>query len=216
MKKLVMFDMDGVLFNTMPCHAEAWTRTMHEIGRECSPYIVYLNEGRNGEGMIKELLGPGFDHVTLYERKCKHYDELPFGEVLPGAVEALRAVRDSGLASTIVTGSGQAQTLEHLKCVFAGLFREDWMVTGFDVKRGKPDPEPYLIGLRKAGITADEAIVVENAPLGIRSARAAGCQVLAVNTGPLEDSLLLNEGADELYHSMSELADALPALLESF
>lgn len=215
MKKLVMFDMDGVLFNTMPCHAEAWVKTVREIGRDIPAEVFYLNEGRNGESMIRELLGSDAGYKELYKRKSHFYDELPPAPVMPGAIEALRAVRAAGLESTIVTGSGQVQTLERLRTEFAGLFREDWMVTGFDVRIGKPDPEPYLTGLHKAGVTADEAFVVENAPLGIRSGRAAGCRVLAVNTGPLDDSLLLNEGADELFHSMSELADALPALLES-
>ena len=81
------------------------------------------------------------------------------------------------------------------------------MVTAFDVQRGKPDPEPYLMGLQKGGLRAEECVVVENAPLGVRAAKAAGIFTIAVNTGPLPDEALINEGADLLLPSMQTLCD---------
>ena len=81
-------------------------------------------------------------------------------------------------------------------------------MTAFDVKRGKPDPEPYLMGLAKAGVEPNEAIVVENAPLGVRAGVAAGIFTIAVNTGPLSDDTLKAEGADLLFPSMQALAAA--------
>jgi beta-phosphoglucomutase-like phosphatase (HAD superfamily) len=89
------------------------------------------------------------------------------------------------------------------------MFSPELMVTAFDVKKGKPWPEPYLMGLKKAGITADEAIVVENAPLGVQAAHAAGIYTIAVNTGPLPDSALWVAGADQVFPDMHALADAL-------
>ena len=80
------------------------------------------------------------------------------------------------------------------------------MVTAFDVKYGKPNPEPYLMGLKKAGIAPNEAVVVENAPLGVKAGVAAGIFTIAVNTGPLPDSALLDEGANLLFGSMQELS----------
>lgn len=213
MRKLVMFDMDGVLFDTMPLHAKAWIRTMQELGKELPATLFYRNEGRNGESMIREIFGAEMDYKAVYRRKCEIFDEMPEARVMPGAVSAVKAVRDAGREAIVVTGSGQIHTIARLEKEFKGLFNIDWMVTGNDVRRGKPDPEPYLMGLGKAGVSADEAFVIENAPLGIRSGRAAGCRVLAVNTGPLDDSLLLDEGAYRLFHSMDELAEALPGLL---
>jgi beta-phosphoglucomutase-like phosphatase (HAD superfamily) len=81
------------------------------------------------------------------------------------------------------------------------------MVTAYDVERGKPDPEPYLMALRKGGLAPDEAVVVENAPLGVQSAVAAGIYTIAVNTGPLDDRVLLDAGADLLLPSMRALAE---------
>ena len=80
------------------------------------------------------------------------------------------------------------------------------MVTAFDVKYGKPHPEPYLMGLQKAGVHANEAFVVENAPMGVEAGVAAGIFTIAVNTGPLPDKVLLDAGADLLYPDMASLA----------
>ena len=81
------------------------------------------------------------------------------------------------------------------------------MVTSFDVKYGKPNPEPYLMGLKKAGVEPWEGIVVENAPLGVEAGVAAKIFTIAVNTGPLPDQVLLDAGANLLFHSMQELRD---------
>ena len=86
-------------------------------------------------------------------------------------------------------------------------FSPEKMVTAFDVKYGKPNPEPYLMGLEKAGVNANEAIVVENAPMGVQAGVAAGIFTIAVNTGPLSDEVLLQAGADLLFSSVSELAE---------
>ena len=64
------------------------------------------------------------------------------------------------------------------------------------------------MGMQKGGLRPDECIVVENAPLGVRAAKAAGIFTVAVNTGPLPDGALLDEGADLLYPSMQTLSDA--------
>jgi len=79
--------------------------------------------------------------------------------------------------------------------------------------KGKPDPEPYLTGLRKAGVAPQDAVVVENAPMGVESGHAAGCLVVAVNTGPLPDQCLLDAGADYLFPSMDALAEHLEEIL---
>ena len=80
------------------------------------------------------------------------------------------------------------------------------MVTAYDVKYGKPHPEPYLMGLQKAGVATNEAIVIENAPMGVEAGVAAGIFTIAVNTGPLPDQVLLDRGANLLFPDMATLA----------
>ena len=90
------------------------------------------------------------------------------------------------------------------------------MVTAFDVTIGKPHPEPYLQGLKKSGVLSNNVLVVENAPLGVESAKAAGLFTIAVNTGKLQDHHLLDAGADLLFDSMNALNEAWPELLQAF
>ena len=205
--RLVMFDMDGVLFDTMPLHVRAWRRTMAEFGYDLPDTVPYEHEGRTAESTVMEIAGPCLDWRAVYRRKCELFDEQSLAPVMQGALEAVRAARALGADAIVVTGSGQATTLARLEAEFTGLFHTPWMVTGRDVVHGKPDPEPYLRGLSNAGVPAAEAVVVENAPLGVRAGKAAGCRVLAVNTGPLPDEMLLREGADLIFPSMAALAE---------
>ena len=207
-----MFDMDGVLFDTMPLHARAWIGTMAEYGYELDPTVPYVNEGRTAESTVMEIAGPCLDWRAVYRRKCELFDCQPVAPVMPGAPEAVRAACRTGADAIVVTGSGQDTTIARLRTVFPDLFHMPWIVTGNDVVHGKPDPEPYLRGLANAGVSASDAFVVENAPLGVRAGVAAGCRVLAVNTGPLPDDVLLAEGADLLFHSMYELAEYFRSL----
>ena len=135
------------------------------------------------------------------------------GEAMPGAAEVLAKVKAAGLQRIVVTGSGQRSLIDKLEHTYPGIFEREKMVTAFDVKYGKPHPEPYLIGLQKAGVEANEAIVVENAPLGVQAGVAAGIFTIGVNTGPLADRVLREAGADLLYTSMGELAVEINQIL---
>ena len=123
-------------------------------------------------------------------------------------------MQKDGLIPTVVTGSGQLSLLERLEHNYPGMFRKELMVTAFDVKYGKPNPEPYLMALKKGGLKADEAIVVENAPLGVEAGHNAGIFTIAVNTGPLDGQVLLDAGADLLLPSMQALSDHWDTLFE--
>lgn len=220
MKSLVMFDMDGVLFDSMPYHASSWHRAMADFGLDLPEAEAFMHEGRTGKGTInivtQRQLGRAADDAEcqrIYERKSQYFNQFPKPQRMPGAIEAVQAVRECGITPIIVTGSGQLSLLERIEQNFPGLFRHEWMVCAKDVKFGKPNPEPYLMGLKKAGVTCDQAIVVENAPLGIEAGHAAGCFVVAVNTGPLPDKVLLDSGADILFHSMAELSLHIKPLL---
>lgn len=219
--KLVMFDMDGVLLDSMPRHVAAWSaRFREDYGFDVTPDEIYANEGRTSrsiiEVMVRKHLGrdAGTDEVeAMYKRKCAAIEANGDMPPMPGALDAVKAVRDKGMDAIVVTGSGHARLLNFLSEAYPGLFRTEWMVSAADVTCGKPSPDPYLTGLRKAGnIPAGNAMVVENAPLGVQSGKAAGCFVAAVNTGPLPDSALWEAGADRVFHSLSELAEWIGTL----
>lgn len=211
--------MDGVLFDSMPGHAFAWAKVMTEYGLPMTPEDAFENEGRTGIGTISIFTRRywGRDASEEEARELYRLKTIVFNEYMaerggeapeiPGAAAVLNKVRDCGMKRVLVTGSAQQSLLTRLERHYPGHFTPDLMVTGDDVRYGKPNPEPYLMALKKAGITADEALVVENAPLGVRAAVAAGIRTIAVNTGPLPDRLLLDEGATWLFPSMQALAD---------
>lgn len=213
--RAVLFDMDGVLYNSMPYHASAWHRAMAQFGYDLPEEEVYMHEGRTGTSTVNLVsrrehgVEVSDERVEeIYKVKSKFFNEFPPAEPMPGALSLLRQLKEQGLKILIVTGSGQRSLLDKLNVDYPDIFRRELMVTAFDVKRGKPDPEPYLMGLQKGELHPDECIVVENAPLGVRAAKAAGIFTIAVNTGPLPDEALLSEGADLLFPSMQALSNA--------
>ena len=224
MKKAFLFDMDGVLFDSMPGHAFAWVEAVKRFGLYMTAEEVYMNEGRTGAGTINALAQRAWGRdateqeiASIYHAKSDIFNDYfaRRGEapVMPGVRDVLDNVRAHGMMRVIVTGSGQHSLLDNLNRHFPGMFARELMVTAFDVKRGKPDPEPYLMGLKKADISADEAIVVENAPLGVEAAHAAGIFTIAVNTGPLSDAVLWAAGADRVYPNMAALDTDIDSLL---
>ncbi|MEE1146601.1 MAG: HAD-IA family hydrolase [Bacteroidaceae bacterium] len=214
--KAVLFDMDGVLYDSMPNHAKAWSTAVTEFGLSMSPHEAYLHEGRTGHGTINILAQRhwGRNATTeemerIYAAKSALFNTCPEPQPMPGAAQLLQSIRSLGLTIVLVTGSAQHSLLTRLAHDFPGIFSAERMVTAFDVKHGKPHPEPYLMGLEKAGVSASEAIVIENAPLGVEAAHAAGIYTIAVNTGPLSPKVLLDAGADIVLPREGGFAQAL-------
>ena len=204
--------MDGVLFDSMPRHAIAWEEVMKRHGLPFTAYDCYINEGRTGESVIREAFQNALgrdatpDEVkTIYVEKSAYYHQLlkTTTPTIPGVADVLRYVKNSGSQIWVVTGSGMRTLLDSLNTVFPSVFQQDRMITAFDVTRGKPDPEPYLKAWERSGLEKEQCFVIENAPLGIRSGKAAGLTVYAVNTGILTREDLAQ--ADQVFDSMTEL-----------
>lgn len=217
--KAVFFDMDGVLYNSMPAHAKAWVEALKAEGVSFSEYQAYLNEGRTGHGTIDDVFvrqkgreATEEEKQRIYKHKSEIFDRQGEAEKIDGIEDVMDFVRRAGWLAYLVTGSGQPSLLERLEHSFPGMFVQERMVTAFDVKYGKPHPEPYLMALQKSGLKPWEVFVVENAPLGVKSAKAAGLFVFAVNTGVLRREDLYEAGADVVLDNMKELATVMKAL----
>ena len=219
--KAVLFDMDGVLYDSLPNHAYSWVTVMQNNGLTMTESDVYINEGRIGDETIRLIskregkIIDEEDRKRIYQEKNALYNAGPPTLMMPGSLDLLLKIKAKGLFTMLVTGSGQPSLLEQLHHDFQGIFTRDNIVTSFDVSNGKPHPELYLTALQKGGLKACEAIVVENAPLGVESARAAGLYVIAVNTGPLPDSALIDSGANILFPSLIALSEEWDDLYHS-
>ena len=204
----------------MPFHAMAWQKMMKEQGINLPADEFFLYEGMTGTATIdlifRRELGRGTDPEEarkLYARKAELFIEMGKKKMMPGADRMLEALRNADIGRVLVTGSAQNSLISRLNEDYPGMFDEDKRVTALDVTRGKPDPEPYLKGLEKAGVSKEEAFVIENAPLGVRAGKAAGLFTIAVTTGPIPREAFAKEGADLIFPSMPDFADALPSLL---
>ena len=212
--KAVMFDMDGVIYNSMPNHAKSWHKAMKSIGIEMPSDDAYTYEGMRGVETIQLLFKKQRNEDISTEKASEYYkiksdefNKCPKAELMNGIILLMEKIKASGLKILVVTGSAQHTLIRKLTHDLNGLVEENMIVTALDVKHGKPNPEPYLKGLQKVGVKPWEAIIVENAPLGILAGVAAKVFTIAVNTGPLPDSALLNEGANILFHSIREFAE---------
>lgn len=217
--KAVLFDMDGVLYDSMKHHARSWFEMAGEFGLSSTYDEFYIHEGRVGGNTIDILYERTFGRLATEEEKQKLYayktnlftEYNKDQETIPYSLDILQAVKTDGLQPVLVTGSGQHTLLDKLENNFPGMFRSDMMVTAYDVTHGKPNPEPYLMGLEKAGnLHPNQAIVVENAPMGVESAVAAGIFTIAVNTGPLPEKVLWDAGANIVLDSMEALVRNWP------
>ncbi len=218
MLKAVLFDMDGVIYDSMPHHAEAWVTSMKHYGLNMTQADAYRCEGMRGVETIAQLARQQWQRELsddeaqeMYAHKSACFAALGPAHKMPGVEHLMQTLKQAGITICVVTGSGQHTLLDHLEEEFPGLLHKHLMVTAFDVNHGKPAPDPYLMGLKKAGVSAHEAVVIENAPLGVRAAKAAGIYTIAVNTGPLPDSDLSREGADVVVKTMAEAETLLAA-----
>ena len=224
MKRAVLFDMDGVLYDSMGNRAVAWVQSMKKFGITMTTDDAYATEGARGVDtiryMVKQQQGREIteeESQLMYDEKTRIFHSLPEAPIMPGILSLMEQIDAAGIGIGVVTGSGQRPLIQRILRDFGKYVSPEHIVTAYDVKRGKPHPDPYLMGLEKAGgILPSEGIVVENAPLGVKAGRAAGIYTIAVNTGPLPDQVLLDAGADILFPTMLALSDAWKDLLSKF
>ena len=210
--KAVLFDMDGVLYDSMPNHAISWHKAMATFGLEIPYDGAYRYEGMRGVETIKLLARQQWQRELsdeeaqhMYDVKSQFFGKQGAPRKMYGITPLMQQIKEEGLKIGIVTGSGQHSLLDQLETAFKGLVHRSLIVTSYDVKHGKPAPDPYLMGMEKAQVEPWQTIVVENAPLGIRAATAAHCFTVGVNTGPLPNEELIEAGADLVLPSINSL-----------
>ena len=196
----VLFDLDGVLIDSTPAVTRVWRgwAARHGLNPE---EVVRRAHGRPSIATIRELL-PQADAASenrIVEQS--EIDDIAGIVPLPGAQELLQALRPDRW--TVVTSC--TRPLAEVRLRAAGLKIPEQMVTCSDVENGKPHPEPYLKGAAALGLAAGDCVVIEDAPAGIRSGKAAGARVIAVRTTAPEKELKA-AGADWIVGSCGDIA----------
>ncbi len=197
--KAVCFDLDGVLIDTMHLHADAWQAALKAVGLSVSRRLIYAWEGEPGRQTALRLIsqarkGCAKTHVNAMALQVLADKEERFAR-LAVDVAVNRTWRDflgklaaSHLPIALVTGTSSQEVQRVVPKAVLSSF--DAVVTGDQVKHGKPHPEPYLTACKRLRVAPVQAIVVENAPYGIRSAKAAGIGLVIALASSLPASYL--------------------------
>jgi beta-phosphoglucomutase len=199
MKKGIIFDMDGVLIDAMPSHAEAMSRAIKErTNHEIDKRNIYLLEGMPGSNLIKEIFErEHFDRTTdvddkmvqqIGQRKEEIFKEIQNAQVIDGArelVEDLKRKCGKLCIKAVVSGPAREE-VETILDRNIGTQFFDVIITGDDTNKGKPNSIPLEIALKKMDMRASDVIVVENSPLGVEAAiRAKLKYIIVLNNTPL-------------------------------
>ena len=183
--KAVLFDFDGVVVRSMESHYEGWRRALAEYGIDMSPEELYVMEGQTLEIVASQIARkfniPYEETARLIAKKEHYYNQVKKMESYPYLIDVLRWTREKGLKTGLVTGS----TLTQVKHAIESFGLEEFFdvyVTADDIDESKPSPQPYLKAAEMLGVDPQDCVVIENAPLGIRSAKNAGMRCIAVTT----------------------------------
>lgn len=205
MFKAIIFDVDGVLVDSMRFHADAWIEAFRDVGITIRREDIYEIEGSNGWGIVRSIFkkeGRIPEPHHLEEIPLKKRTVLDFERIEPfeGIVDVLQGLKKH-FTLALVSGSDRKIVEKMIEHFFPDIF--EVTVAGIDVENGKPAPDPYLKAVEMLGLENEECIVVENAPLGVEAAKAAGLYCVAVPS---------TLGAEMLQHADLVFKDH-PALL---
>jgi len=195
----LFFDLDGVLINSTPAVERVWRRWAIEHGFNPEEAVARAH-GRPSITTVREYL-PNADHeAENREVERREIEDLEGVAPLPGALELLSRLPSNRW--TIVTSC--TRPLAEVRIKAAGLPVPKKLITSSDITNGKPHPEPYLKAASLLGFDAANCVVLEDAPAGIRSGRAAGARVIAFKT-TAPDPALLAAGANWIVNDCADV-----------
>jgi beta-phosphoglucomutase len=203
--KGAIFDLDGVLVNTVPLHFKAWKKMFNEYGHkfEMEDYLLYVDGKPRMDGaraILKELSEE--DLKTAASKKQEYYKQLLREdeiEKFPSSIELAQTFKKKGIKRAVASSS--KNTLAVLeKAELMDLF--DAIVTGNDFKRGKPDPEIFLTAAKRIGLPSAECIVFEDAKAGVEAGKNGGFFTIGINRHDKAEELKV---ADIVVDDLNEL-----------
>jgi beta-phosphoglucomutase len=190
--KAVIFDMDGVIIDSHPAHRTAWRKFLHELGKDVSESdLDFILDGRKRADILRYFLGD-LSEADL-ERHGKHKDEF-FKQVsidvnpIPGVLALLTKLEARKVPMAVATSATESRarsTLSHLRLTE----RLKVVVTGSDVKEGKPDPAIYQLTCSRLNVDPNDAVAFEDAVSGVQAASKAGLRCIGVSNDTYAEKL---------------------------
>jgi len=195
----ILFDLDGVLIDSTPAVARVWSQWAISHGFNPQEVVAHAH-GRPSISTIRDYLPDADSEAENRLVESGEIADLDGVVPLPGALELLASLPENRW--TIVTSCTRA--LAEVRIQAAGLPVPKKIVTATDIVHGKPHPEPYLKGASILGFPASGCVVIEDAPAGIRSGKAAGAKVIAFQT-TADESILRAAGVDWIVPDASHI-----------
>ena len=211
----VLFDLDGVIVDTLHYHYLAWNHMFEKWGGSVSEHTVLLHEGRSSREILPILMKesgvsiPEDQGEKFIETKRAYYRSIVHVKQYPGAFAVIDTLRARGYKIALVTACATENMKHSINNEQQKHF--DFILTGDEVPRAKPFPDPYLLAAGRLKIEPEKCMVVENAPLGIEAAKNAGMYCVAIETTLGKEYL---SSADCILQNIDELPN-LPLLQKS-
>jgi beta-phosphoglucomutase len=214
--KGIIFDLDGVLVDSMPAHFQAWKAAFEKVAElKITERDIYLLEGMRGMELVSKIFEQkGFpDNSTakaVHDEKSRIFKEIRSSAPFPGVKEMIDSIK---CKKAVVSGSTRSD-VETIIAEAFGNGKFNVIITADDIKKGKPDPSAFLEALRQMNVDSSDALVVENAPLGAKAAKIAGinCYV-ALNNSPLRlsdfDGIIAHNAVFEKTGSLKGILEGL-------
>ena len=210
----VLFDLDGVIVDTLHYHYLAWKHMFERYGgAPVNEMTVLLHEGRNSREILPILMNetgvtiPEAQQGAFIEEKRAYYRNIVQVTHYPNAFETIDELRRRGFKVALVTACALKNMQHSLDSEHQAHF--DFIITGDEPARAKPFPDSYLVAARQLGLRPEECVVVENAPLGLEAARNAGMRSVAIETTLGKEYLA---SADHVLQNITDLLN-LPILI---
>jgi len=202
--KGILFDFDGVLAKSMEFHYAAWRYALNNYNIELKEEDYYPLEGMNVYEMAKKFCRDNsldeINYTTIVQNKKNYFIKNYKIDFYPGVNSLIDQLKNKGIKIGIVTASLKEQLEKTVPEDFLNKFNV--IITSNRNSRGKPFPDPYLRGLTGLCLNANECIVIENAPLGIKSAKSAGMHCIGITSTVGKEKL---SEADEIIEHFSDL-----------
>jgi beta-phosphoglucomutase len=213
MIKAILFDLDGVIVDSLHYHYLAWDQMFQKYGSNVTEESVLLTEGMNSFEILPLMLQqtgvdlPVEEHNKFIEAKRSLFREIAKLSYYPNAFETIAELRKRGYMTALVTACARKNMEKSVDLEKQKLF--DFIISGDDVEHAKPSPDPYLTAQKALGVDASECVVIENAPLGVESAKNAGMICIAVESTLGREYL---QKADFIVNEIQEIVGFFPIL----
>lgn len=209
--RAVIFDIDGTLIDTREAHLAAWRKASQQFGAPASREFLEPLFGKHSVHWAAAIIPDATEEQRrelIRLKDAAFLALLPRCNPFPGAVELLRALKRLGKKMALATGATKEELALHMQKLDAERI-VDATVYDREVARGKPDPEVYLLALKRLGVPAHQAVAVGDSVYDAQAAKAAGLPCIAVETGGFSPEALLAAGARHVCRDVGHLANIL-------